>query len=72
MTEFEVYVRVLTELSPVHERRMAQMARVKLQDVLVELRNRAARERADTVGQDTQDTAEAMATGAAYAQPLDR
>jgi hypothetical protein len=59
MTNRELYVRVLTELhdsnTPAHR------VRLNLQDVLIELRNRAAAESGDQLGQETQDSAEAEA-----------
>jgi hypothetical protein len=47
MTNFQLYVRILTELSILHQGRSAGEARVRLQDVLCELRDRSAAERGD-------------------------
>lgn len=65
MTFFRLYVRVLTETSHHHGTRSTNSTRLALQDVLCELRNRAAGERGDPLGQETQDEAEAEASRAA-------
>lgn len=54
MTKMQLYTRVLTELHPVKDRD-AHLARLYMQDVLIELRNMAAEERGDPTGQETQD-----------------
>lgn len=58
MTHYDIYVRLLTELSYRDQSRTAIHARLKLQDVLIDLREKAAAERNDPTGQDTQDSAE--------------
>lgn len=62
MTDMQLYTRVLTEMHWIHGKRSTDSTRLALQDVLVELRNRAAAERNDPTGQETQDGAEAEAS----------
>jgi hypothetical protein len=61
MGKFELYVRLLTEMSHRNGERKTFSTRLRLQDVLIELRNMAAEERGDSLGQETQDEAEAEA-----------
>lgn len=58
MTNFQLYVRILTELHMTHANRSAGEARVRLQDVLCDLRDRSAAERGDLDGEVTQNEAE--------------
>ena len=57
MTQYDIYVRLMTELG-YYDNRSAAHARLRLQDVLCALRDNAAAERNDPTGQDTQDSAE--------------
>ena len=61
MTNYEIYVRLLTELNYGDQNQAAIHARLKLQDVLIDLREKAAEERGDPAGWDTQDSAESDA-----------
>ena len=61
MTKTELYTRLLTELSSVYQSRPTFATRMSLQDVLIELRDMAAAERGDSLGQSTQDDCEAEA-----------
>ncbi len=67
MTNYKLYVRVLTEMhGPRYAARPTSSTRLRMQDVLSELRDRAAKERGDSLGQETQDSAEADATALTY------
>lgn len=57
MTNYELYVRLLTELHAVYDKRPTALTRLKLQDVLIELRERVATDMDDD-SQNVQDTAE--------------
>lgn len=61
MDDYELYVRLLTELHYTNGSRSTDSTRNKLQDVMIELRNRAANTRGDLGGQETQDSAESEA-----------
>lgn len=61
MTKMQLYTRLVTELHPM-KHRFSGNIRVALQDVLIELRTLAAKERGDETGQETQDLAESIAT----------
>ena len=64
MTNMTLYVRLLTELNHKHGDRRTFTTRLRLQDVLGELRDRAALER-NASEQETQDEAERQAWRAA-------
>ncbi len=61
MSKYELYVRVLTELS-YRRGGTVQCARAELQDVLCELREMAAQECGDLSGEETQNCAESETT----------
>jgi hypothetical protein len=69
MTNFQLYVRLLTETSHHHGQRSTNSTRLTLQDVLCELRNRAAQDLGDPLGQETQDEAEAEALRVVQNEP---
>ncbi len=58
MTDMELYVRVLEELNWRYSERRTWDTRGAMQDVLIALRARAAKERGDILGEETQSLAE--------------